>query len=883
MTAETNVVEGVSDGSKVELEGKSGVDLSSGIDLANAGVDCDIDTGIADGKEEEFGKEAKEETDGSYVFVNGGSDDPEVRDPDVVDLKKKSIEEGTDEPELNAGSLREQVVVEFEELKEERGEICVGSGCVVAESAVSGGDHDELREEKGENGESCLKNGCFVEGSDVSLSVDGFQDDVQANDVADGEESRESQIKVMEGVESELNVSSLSKQTVVELEELKEEKGERGQSFVGNGCIAEESVISNGAGSEELREKGEGGGSFVENGCFVENGVTLIVDDSHGEPIKDDAVTMVEAEELKEEQGEIGEIKVGDSCAVEENKVSRGVESEQLREENGENGESCVENHSSVGESGVSYSVDGSHDKSSEDDVEGNDTVEGKESELVAEVEENEKSQNMGVNCVESEELHPVEKGNETSNVDDELSVKESKVELGMEQELNPEAAGCSVGDEKVETEVGDCPVEVAESHGEVTNGFVVTDELKNEVRDVSGESGMEEIENGSVEVVESMLACPVEVLNPEVEITNVSDGAGKAMAPCSVDNFGLESQVRHACLESIENITVCSINDPGLGSEVRTVSIENGRELPISPVNDMEPEGKVENGSAVGGTNLSAHQVHELNSENENINGHVETVESLTVHPVNEESELEAKNNDHVGVATNGYIESSQISVTCPADDLKLEAKITNCHCEGGESMPSCPIDEDFEAKLRKDLESGHSLAPCPPVNEDSEAAVQKDEVALESEVKIDLVEISESAPECVANVGDADNEEQSKHRNDDDERIACEEVKAGEVILSDGVLKSSQEDASGAALDEMKVDVELGKKLPNFIIKIPRYADDGFREQIKIAQLQVEERTQHRDSIRVAMQQQKVTALVLNINSSYALLIIFLFFFNY
>ncbi|XXG46344.1 hypothetical protein AAC387_Pa02g1210 [Persea americana] len=1001
MTAETNVFDGVSDGSKVELEGKVVVNLSSGGDPANAGGDCN---GIAKGKEEELGREAEEETDASYVFVNGGSDDPEERDLGTVDPKedpkRKSIEEGNDESELIAESLIQQTVVESVELEEEkgeRGESCAENGCApVEESGVSIGvvDPGEFRE----NGEICLENGCFVElsgdgshkgdveangavedrnklqnqesqitgmeGVESELSLGSREDDVQANGsvedgnkleneesqinvmegveseltlglreddvqangvVGDGNklENEESQINVMEGVDSELTLGSLGKDTMVELDESKEEKGESGESFVENGCTVEEIVIANGVESEELREKGEGCGSCVENGCFVEKkGVFASVDGLHEGLNEDDVVvsdsvesqkelklvvegednqvsqtvvmgsgeselnasssfeqTVVEPEELQEEKGEIGESCMDDSCVVEETAVFRSDELEQLREENGENGESCVV-HSFVEDGGVSSNVDGPHDKSNKDDVEAENIIEG----TVADVAKSEDSV-----------LHPLERGNEMemsnitvelpveeststaemSNIVAEFPVEESMGELGMEQEMKPEMTSCSVGDEKLESEVGDGHVELAELHSEVTNGSVVTGELKNDLRDVSVDSDMVEAENGSVEGIERMPTGSVEVLNPEAEITNVSVEAGNIMEPCSVDNFGLESQVPHAHLESSEIVAVCSSNVTGLESELRDAFIENGGDLPVSPSNDMESEGKVENGSAISGTNFSTHQVDELKSENEDVNGHVEAVESLTACPVNEESEIEEKDIDHVesadscvdgskskNEATNSCMDSAEILVTCPADDLKSEDKVMNGHGEGGESLPTCSIPEDSEAENRKEYsESGHSV-PSSSVNEDPEADVLKDEVKVESEVKIDLVESSESAPGCVVNVVvGADNEEQSKYSNDDDDKTACEEAKGGEEILSDEFLKPSQEDASGPASDGMKVDVEPGKRLPNFIIKIPRYADDEFRAQIKIAQLQVDEKTQHRDSIRVTMQQQKAT----------------------
>ncbi|KAK9059862.1 hypothetical protein SSX86_020566 [Deinandra increscens subsp. villosa] len=66
-----------------------------------------------------------------------------------------------------------------------------------------------------------------------------------------------------------------------------------------------------------------------------------------------------------------------------------------------------------------------------------------------------------------------------------------------------------------------------------------------------------------------------------------------------------------------------------------------------------------------------------------------------------------------------------------------------------------------------------------------------------------------------------------------------------------SDEVPTSSVE---GSVIDSVDVQNEVDEVLPyNFLIKIPRYEDENFRDQIRSAQLLVEERTRLRDAIRV------------------------------
>ncbi|KAJ4975053.1 hypothetical protein NE237_008227 [Protea cynaroides] len=64
-------------------------------------------------------------------------------------------------------------------------------------------------------------------------------------------------------------------------------------------------------------------------------------------------------------------------------------------------------------------------------------------------------------------------------------------------------------------------------------------------------------------------------------------------------------------------------------------------------------------------------------------------------------------------------------------------------------------------------------------------------------------------------------------------------------------------------ALTGQQKVDAEVVKKPFHFLIKIPRYVDYKFKEQIRLAQLQVEERTQNRDAIRATIQMKRGAAV--------------------
>ncbi|KAI3865902.1 hypothetical protein MKX03_024052 [Papaver bracteatum] len=69
------------------------------------------------------------------------------------------------------------------------------------------------------------------------------------------------------------------------------------------------------------------------------------------------------------------------------------------------------------------------------------------------------------------------------------------------------------------------------------------------------------------------------------------------------------------------------------------------------------------------------------------------------------------------------------------------------------------------------------------------------------------------------------------------------------------------SSDDTTNDASEGQKMNEEAVKKPFRFLIRIPRYVDDKIREEIRLAQLQVDEKTRARDAIRVAIQSEKAT----------------------
>ncbi|KAJ0725418.1 hypothetical protein HanPI659440_Chr12g0458481 [Helianthus annuus] len=84
-------------------------------------------------------------------------------------------------------------------------------------------------------------------------------------------------------------------------------------------------------------------------------------------------------------------------------------------------------------------------------------------------------------------------------------------------------------------------------------------------------------------------------------------------------------------------------------------------------------------------------------------------------------------------------------------------------------------------------------------------------------------------------------------------------EEAEDIDAIQSDEIPTSSVE---GSVIDAIDVQNEVDEVLPyNFLIKIPRCEDENLRDQIRSAQLLVEEKTRVRDAIRVEIQQKRAS----------------------
>ncbi|XP_004301606.1 PREDICTED: uncharacterized protein LOC101298327 [Fragaria vesca subsp. vesca] len=227
-----------------------------------------------------------------------------------------------------------------------------------------------------------------------------------------------------------------------------------------------------------------------------------------------------------------------------------------------------------------------------------------------------------------------------------------------------------------------------------------------------------------------------------------------------------------------------------------------------------------------------------------------------------------------------NGSSEKASVCENVPVENGESCATVadsdTIVNVENEDSLPkeddsTCSIDDGMPEQLDKKSSEKLSFCPCEPSkpevegdagvsNLEAECADDHGKPALQID---DLVEneatlpassgvdepsiISDAKPE--SEVGPVDSLEGHDKVVDVDESS----------IITD--VKSESEVAPVDSLEGQDKVVDVVKRPFYYLIRIPRNDDENLKEQIKHAQLQVEEKTRDRDAIRSKMQMQRAT----------------------
>ncbi|CAL9186103.1 unnamed protein product [Musa hybrid cultivar] len=184
-----------------------------------------------------------------------------------------------------------------------------------------------------------------------------------------------------------------------------------------------------------------------------------------------------------------------------------------------------------------------------------------------------------------------------------------------------------------------------------------------------------------------------------------------------------------------------------------------------------------------------------------------------------------------------------SAVDVPGPSDTISsmhLESQLVN----EGESMSSfANIHTDIQVKLCNDAAENESVVAETGFDV---AADHVDTVESKSRVENGSVESKTSLASSIEDKPSADVDDKEAGHGDSG---VTEEIQV------------STKDPGASTFEAQKADTPIGKPQACYIIRIPRFVDDQLSANIQIAQSEMNEKTQKRDSIKVAIENQKVS----------------------
>ncbi|CAI9115326.1 OLC1v1016203C4 [Oldenlandia corymbosa var. corymbosa] len=149
------------------------------------------------------------------------------------------------------------------------------------------------------------------------------------------------------------------------------------------------------------------------------------------------------------------------------------------------------------------------------------------------------------------------------------------------------------------------------------------------------------------------------------------------------------------------------------------------------------------------------------------------------------------------------------------------------------------------------------------PAVDEMNSATMDSEDCALacKPEVSDNSIAADENTPNSILKIKDGEQEGHQLPESDiqNDDKLIGQESESVEKSHSDETSMRLLDSSTGDALAGQDASVGLLTRPFQFLIKIPRFDDSNIREQIKHAQLQVDEKTKIRDDFRQEIQKLK------------------------
>ena len=409
--------------------------------------------------------------------------------------------------------------------------------------------------------------------------------------------------------------------------------------------------------------------------------------------------------------------------------------------------------------------------------------------------------------------------------------------------------------------------------------------------------------ENEASPITENIPTCVAEDDMPEAEVGNLD--ANRSISP---DDTKLEINTKTSPDEIIKaenGPDSCSADDTKLDTKTspdETVKAENGPDS--CPADDKKSEIKAE--TSTGETIKAENGPDSCPADDTKLEINTEVSPDETIKAENgpdacpaddTKSEIKVETStDETIKAENGpdysilsshdnnvrsEIDTGSVAIDSeekisdqPSDDMKIESGVSEmvvaCADDQHHSISSTVVESNINGLVEN--ESGFST--CLGADEKSESEVENTSTlsnrdvpcddGLESESKVldGSATVSETALNCAPDVVHVEDGDDRLTSTDSGDKPAIQgaEVMAG--IHGDVTSITSPEGSTVDALEGQ--NTEVVKRPFYYLIRVPRYDDENLKEQVKRAQLQVEEKTRSRDAIRAEIQMKRVRNVI-------------------
>lgn len=131
-------------------------------------------------------------------------------------------------------------------------------------------------------------------------------------------------------------------------------------------------------------------------------------------------------------------------------------------------------------------------------------------------------------------------------------------------------------------------------------------------------------------------------------------------------------------------------------------------------------------------------------------------------------------------------------------------------------------------------------------------------DAVTFGNETLTRPIEIDQESANMSIEIAGAEETGGGSDRSNDD-KLMCEQGGDAEISSTSDLLTTSAECSSVDAVAVRDMNASAAKGF-NFLIRMPRFDDEKLRERIRVAELNVDEKTQHRDAFRQKIRNKRV-----------------------